>query len=156
MAEYYRVDKRMFAIGETIRTAGHYYDKFCGIAKDIEDALDRERPKTMKLPRFECLFVFESLQVARKHWSQLRDGKLYRVEIERTKMLYRADMAMMDKMKVEAEAGRNWRSLVLDYWNGVSSAEPEFEIMTTDAKVIEIISTSDSERIAHLRERWFQ
>ena len=54
---YYRVDKRLFFIGDGVSTAYEYYEKFTGVSRDVEDTLEAARLEG-KTPQKECLFVF--------------------------------------------------------------------------------------------------
>ena len=150
---YYRVDKRVFSLGEEVTSAQEYYEKFTDSAKVVEDTLELTRPQTKK-QRTECLFIFESEVSARKHWSKMTDGKLYRVEIEEANVCHRGDMAMLDTMKRLAEAGDCMTAVADSYWRGELGAVPEVEIMLSRAVVNEVLSTSEVERLDHLRKRW--
>ncbi len=150
---YFRVDKRLFAVGECIETANQYYSKFVGIAKDVEDALENFRPKS-KPQRTTCLFLFEDEICARMHWSMMKDGKLYEASIDECCIFHRGDMALMDRMKDTAESGGDLSLLAKQYWNGEFGEKPEIELLVPSAIVVKIIETSDVARRAHLEKRW--
>lgn len=150
---YYRVDKRLFAVGDRITTAQVYYDKFVELAKVVEDALETHRPDS-KTKRTSCLFVFEDLVAAKKHWSKMKEGKLYRVTIEDGSVLHRGDMALMDEMKELAEADKDMAPLAQAYWRGELSSRAEIELMLSSAVIAEVLSVSDSERQNYLKDRW--
>lgn len=149
-ATFYRVDKRLFSVGESVRAAGEFSTLFGAVAKDIEDALEASRPAA-KTRRSDCLFLFESLEAARKHWSKMNAGKLYRVEIGKALICHRADMTLMDKMK--DGAGGDWELHARRYWAGEMSESPEIEVLVLEAKVVEVLSTSEDDRRAHLKAR---
>jgi len=153
MPPYFRVDKRTFSVGDQIITASEYYVKFACISQTIENGLDAARPRNVPSRR-ECLFVFEDLEVARKHWSKMADGKLYRVDVEPQDHIHRGDMALMDAMKALAESGTDWQSTAQHYWAGGRSDEPEIEVLVRSAIIAEFICVSDSERRAYLLKRW--
>lgn len=153
MTSYFRVDKRNFSVGDRITTASEYYGKFAGIAQTIEAGLDAARPRHVP-SRQECLFVFEDLEAARKHWSKMADGKLYRVDVTPQDFIHRGDMALMDAMKALAESGTDWQSTARRYWAGDRCDAPEIEVLVRSAIVSEVISASDTERRAYLLERW--
>jgi hypothetical protein len=150
---YYRVDKRQFLVGDEITTAQEYYNHFTGAAKIVEDSLEEFRPDS-KAPRTDCLFVFCDEYCARKHWSKMSGGKLYVVEIDESSIHHRGDMALMDRMKELTEEGNAIEELAASYWSGECSSTPEIEIMVPSAIVKEVLSTSDAERLAHLKKRW--
>lgn len=151
MANYYRVDKRLFGVGETVRTAGEFSARFGDVAKAIEDALEAARPTAMT-KRSDCLFLFESFDAARKHWSKMTGGKLYRIEIGEAPICHRADMTIMDTMK-DAPDG-DWELHARRYWAGEMSEAPEIEVLVIEAEVVEVLSTSEDDRRAHLKARW--
>ncbi|WP_231890384.1 hypothetical protein [Methylomonas methanica] len=150
---YYRVDKRPFSVGDKITTAKDYYGRFTGAAKAVEDFLEESRPGS-KTCRTNCLFVFCDEQCAKKHWSKMSNGKLYHVEIYEDSICHRGDMALMDRMKELVEEGKSIEELAGAYWRSECSSAPEIEIMVESAFVIEVLSVSDAERLAYLKERW--
>lgn len=81
-------------------------------------------------------------------------GKLYQVEIDEDSVLHRGDMALMDRMKALVEEGKDVKELAAAYWAGEESTNPEIEIMVEYAVVEKVLSTSDSERLGHLKKRW--
>ncbi len=119
----------------------------------IEDELSATRPDQIPLRR-KCLFLFEGLDAAKKHWSKMKDGKLYKVKVEPLDIFHRGDMALIDCMKALAEAELDWQEAATMYWTGETSTMPEIEVMVQSAVVVEIISESDEERLNHLRRRW--
>jgi hypothetical protein len=152
MAIFYRVDKRVFAVGDEIVTAEEYYAKFTGAAKVVEDSREATRPSSVP-PRRSCLFVFSDEVAARKHWSKMTGGKLYAVAIDENAMHHTGDMALMDQMKAAAEQGEEVEELARAYWAGEESQAPEFEILVDRATVTAVISSSDQERVEHLKRR---
>lgn len=150
---YYRIDRRLFKVGDEIATASEYYGKFADIAKEVEDVLEASRPMT-KRRRPECLFLFEDENCARKHWSKMTNGKLYEVSIGSAEVLHRGDMAQMDVMKRASESGQDISEVADAYWRGEHSPSPEIGIMVSSAVVTRVLSTSDAERKEHLVRRW--
>lgn len=151
MVDYFRADKRDFAEGDRITTAGEYRDRLGDGAGFVEDTIERLRPP-VKPPRQACLFLYEDETAARKHWSVMTDGKLYRVVVCEHDVLHRADMALLDIMKSAAEHGQDFADLARQYWGGECSPEPVIEIMVHDARVTEIVSKSQEERRAYLKK----
>lgn len=149
---YYRVDRRLFNVGDEIVTAGEYYSEFEGVAREVEDALEARRPQAKRL-RTECLFVFEDEKCAKKHWSKMTNGKLYKVSIDHTEISHRGDMAQMDAMKQACELGQDMTEIAAAYWRGEHSSSPEIEIMISSAVVTAVLSTSDSERRDYFKMR---
>lgn len=150
---YYRVDKRLFSVGQVITTANEYSVKFSGITKSVEETLESRRAEN-KTRRDQCLFVFEDEKCAKKHWSKMKDGKLYKVSINEAEISHRGDMALMDIMKQLGESGSDMTEVSEAYWRGEQSTNPEIEIMVSSATVTEIVSACDKEREVYLKERW--
>jgi hypothetical protein len=150
---YFRADKRNFVPNDQITTAQEYYDNFSEAEKVVEDALEQYRPPD-KAKRATCLFVFEDEMCAKKHWSKMIGGKLYRVAIDKRQILHRGDMALMDEMKALSEKGQDLRDLAVKYWCGHLSATPEIELLVSSATVIGVVSKSEEERRKYLKERW--
>jgi len=63
----FRADKTDFEVGDVITTAGHYFDKFPENTKLLEQRLEDFRPND-KPRRIDCFFLFESLDLAKRHW----------------------------------------------------------------------------------------
>jgi|GEM_PF-2895829 len=150
---YFRLDKRLFLVGQEVTTANECSAKFVDIAKRVEATLESKRPANKKR-RDQCLFVFEDEKCAKKHWSKMKDGKLYKVSINESAISHRGDMAQMDVMKLLGASGKNMIEVAEDYWRGQKSAYPEIEIMVPSAVVTEVMSTCDKERQDHLKESW--
>jgi len=72
----FRADKRDFEVGDVIATAGHYFDKFPEKTQLLEQRLEGFRPND-KPRRIDCLFLFESLDLAKRHWTIMKQRKLY-------------------------------------------------------------------------------
>jgi hypothetical protein len=92
---FFRADKRPFKSGDPIRTAGEFMSKHPEKGKLAEVALEKSRPRK-KPKRKECLMLFEDEECARDHWAKMKDGKLYRVEIDDDDILHRGDMKLVD------------------------------------------------------------
>lgn len=148
----FRVDKRAFEKGTRIASAHEYAARLDPPAASIEAELEQLRPAD-KPSRSHSLFVFESENSARKHWSKMTDGKLYRVEIDVGRIGHRGDMALLDEMLKARKGGRNTLELVARYWRGEMSEAPEVELMVPDAIVAEVLSTSEVERTDYLKRR---
>ena len=148
----YRADKRDFQPGDVIRSAGEYVGAFSREQRKVERCIDRGRQRHVP-SRARSLFVFESLDAAKKHWSKMSDGKLYEVEIDEATIRHRGDMALVEQVHHAFQAGRDIKSLIAAYWNGDLTDAPEIEIMVEDARVMAVISKDQNERRQHLAKR---
>ena len=99
----FRADKMDFEVGDVFTTAGHCFDKFPEKTKLLEQRLEDFRPND-KPRRIDCLFLFESLDLAKRHWSIMEQGKL------------------MTRNARHFEASG---ALVLDPWQHSCSAHPQ-------------------------------
>ena len=153
MPHLFRVDKRDFNVGDVAKTAAEYFDKFPPETKLLEERFELFRP-TIKPPRRECLFLFESLDAARNHWSIMTDGKLYKTDVPNDAILHRGDMRLLDVIADKTKAGESTKQTYVDYWNGVMTGEPIIEIMVASAPIIDIVSKDQEERITLLKKRW--
>jgi hypothetical protein len=144
----YRVDKRDFGVGDVVTTAGEFTSKNPEGSIIVEELFELSRPEG-KPVRHECLFLFENLEVAKKHWSKMKDGKLYKVEIDDEEILHKGDMEYVDKaFIVESNSDKN--DCARDYWAGIKTDNPRIEILVSSAIVTEIISNNDHERKEYL------
>lgn len=146
---FYRADKRDFAVGNCVVSAGHFRTKNPEGSQLIEDVFEKERPPD--LPNRDSLYVFESLSDAKKHWSKMTDGKLYAVEVDPKDVWHRGDMSFVN----DAYKNRDKIDFVHDcaqrYWRGEWSDRPIVEVLVRQAHVTEIISNDESERTAFFR-----
>jgi hypothetical protein len=153
MITMFRADKRDFAVGEHISTASDYYDKFLPETKAIEDQLEGFRPEG-KPKRRESLFLFPSLDAAKKHWSIMNDGKLYKVQIGDDQILHRADMHWLDVIANQIRNGEPTEESYAKYWSSEMTSNVCVEVLVASAIVVEVISKDQDERKAFLKERW--
>lgn len=145
----YRADKRNFIVGETIKSAGEFTSRNPEGSNLIEDLLESLRPSE-KPERSKCLYLFEDLTVAKKHWSKMTDGKLYEVEVDEQSILHRADMQLVDSAFV-SEDSKEKAEFANDYWLGKETGMPRIEVLVDQAEVVSVISKNQDERRAYFR-----
>ncbi len=148
----YRADKRNFSIGDKLETAGEFQQKNPEGSHEIESIFESMRPSE-KPQRAHCLYLFENLDAAKKHWSKMTDGKLYEVDLDVSKILHRADMQFFDMAFDSTDINERIKH-ANSYWSGIEAASPIIEILTESAVVSGIISQNQSERRAYLRSCW--
>lgn len=145
----YRADKRKFSIGDKLETAGDFLQKNPKGSHEIESLFESMRP-TEKPQRAHCLYLFENLEVAKKHWSKMTDGNLYEVNLDESQVLHRADMQFVD-MAFRAEDSNERIQYAKNYWSGIESGEPRIEILTQSAIISGIVSQNQDERRAYFK-----
>lgn len=140
----YRVDRRLFNVGDVVMPTGEYFAKL-----DCERALVERHLANKCLDskprRNEVLFVFESRTVAERFWINEVDGKLYEVKFQCVP-LHRGDMNLTKEIfKFRADA--NHAGVLVDrYWRGEESAVPQIELLVQNAVVVSLIFTTEAER----------
>lgn len=140
----YRVDKRLFQVGDIVTQTGEYLTRLDSERAIVERHLEDKRPDG-KPRRDEALFIFESRSAAERFWTKEVDGKLYEVIIQ-VPPLHRGDMNFTDEIySVRADAIRAG-DLAERYWRGEEGARPQIELLVAEAKVVSIIFTTEVER----------
>jgi hypothetical protein len=148
----YRVDRRDFNPGERIDYTGVYFKNLTNTGKIVEDVLELYRPDG-KPKRDTMLHVFEDLGPARKFWSKMKDGNLYKVQVDNAFVRHRGDMQLTEKVKHLVEQESEPKSAAMAYWNGEQTENPENELLVEYAVVTEVVSKSNDERRAYLIKR---
>jgi hypothetical protein len=140
----YRVDKRLFKVGDVVTHTGEYLANLDCERALVERHLAYKRPDS-KPRRNEVLFVFESRIAAERFWIKVVDGKLYEVKTQGTP-LHRGDMNLTEEIfKFRADADHAG-VLVDRYWGGEESAGPQIELLVQNAVVASVIFTTELER----------
>lgn len=147
--QLYRADKRDFNVNDVISTAGEFVSKNPEGSMDIEKIFEAVRPNNKPL-RSACLYLFEDLETAKKHWSKMTDGKLYQVDVDDKATLHRADMRLVDKAFCSNEESEK-QDCARNYWSGIETENPRIEILVLNATVTGIVSKDQNERINYLR-----
>jgi hypothetical protein len=140
----YRADKRDFNVGTEISTAREFIIKNPQGSHRVEDLFEFKRPSNKPM-RSESLFLFENLEVAKKHWSEMIDGNLYEVEVDNSSILHRADMQLVD-LAFRTENESELERCAADYWMGKETNNPRIEVLVKKAIISNVISKSQSER----------
>ncbi len=146
---FYRADKRDFAVGEVVGSAGEFLTKNPEGSQDVEDVLEETRPE--RYPSRNQLYVFENIQDAKKHWSKMTGGKLYEVLVENRHILHRGDMSLVDMAFRSRDTAEIVRQFARRYWSGEVTEKPVIELLVQSARVSRVISKDEEERQAHLR-----
>ena len=144
----YRADKRDFNVGDIITSACEFTILNPKGSNQLEELFELYRPES-KQERSKCLFLFEDLTVAKKHWSKMTDGKLYEVEVDEESILHRADMQLVDKAFTSKYEDRV--EFAKNYWMGRETAKPKIEILANQAMVTNVISKDQDKRREYLK-----
>lgn len=144
----YRADKREFKQGQEIQSANQFQELNPRGSDKVERIFEAKRPDT-KPSRLDALYLFEDFVVAKKHWSKMKDGKLYEVRVEDSEVRHRGDMRLVDEAfgcsdlaDIEACADR--------YWAGEMTASPIMELLVQSAAVSAVLSKDQAERRRYL------
>jgi hypothetical protein len=140
----FRADKRLFSVGDEIRTAAEYVGRFGGERSAFEWVLNLFRPRSLER-RAAYLFLFESREAAVKYAGKMAGGKLYEVEIDEAKIKNRGDMGLLER----AFQSQNWLkrvSTMRAYWRSEMTSKPIVELTAPAATVVNVIFATDNER----------
>lgn len=150
MLNLYRADKRDFEVGSVVKTAQKFVSLNPNGSQKIEEVFEIMRPQE-KPKRDTCLYLFEDLNDAKKHWSKMSDGKLYEVSLLENDILHRGDMELFDKAFMSRDNMETVKTCAKDYWDGKKTTHPIIEILVRQATISRIISKDQNERINYLR-----
>jgi len=140
----YRVDRRLFEVGEVVTQTGEYLRKLDCERARVEERLAQKRPDR-KPRRDEVLFVFESRTAAERFWTKEVDGKLYEVKLHGAP-LHRGDMNLTEEIfRVRTDAALAG-VLAERYWRGEENACPQIELLVEKAVVVSVICATELER----------
>lgn len=148
--KFFRADKRDFSVGDTVVSAGEFLDKNPTGSADIEKTFEDNRPKGLP-PRAECLYIFLSIEDAKKHWSKMSGGKLYEVTVETSNILFRGDMSLVDSAYVNRSKPEEITACAKSYWSSECGSKPVIEVLVKEAHVSAVISKNEQERMAHFK-----
>jgi hypothetical protein len=147
---FFRADKRDFLVGDVLRSAREFLTKNPSGSMDNEQIFENLRPSNLP-PRADCLYVFEHLNDAKKHWSKMSGGKLYKVSVKVSDVLHKGDMAIVDLAFVNRSEPETVETYVHQYWRGESTDKAIIEVLVREALIAEVISKNDQERQAYFK-----
>lgn len=149
---YFRADKRDFADGDPIRTAGEFMQEHHELGTKAESLMAEHKPDG-KPNREDCLMLFEDEDCARRHWAKMSDGKLYQVEALDSDVLHRGDMRLVDGMGERIRVDEDATALVHLYWNEDMTDEPCVEVLVSGGTVVAQLGTN-ADRIEEFKRRF--
>ena len=145
----YRVDARIYNVGDTITSADQYENKLEAEQAELENLLNQLRPNGIP-SRGECLFLFLELAGALRFFAKY-GGNIYKVRPNRC--YFRGDMNLLDNALdlfrfTEDEDLRT--AAVNKYWqDGSHTFSPCYEILVDSAIVDSIVL--DNEQLNNVR-----
>ena len=139
----FRIDKRTYAPEDQIVAAKEYMQAVDRQGELLEGALERARPAD-KPQRREALFVFEQYCCALKFWSKHPTSSFYEVEAIGP-VHHRGDMLITERMYTN---DGDFETSAKEYWDSHSTPTPCWEDLVSSARVIKIISNSETQRKA--------
>lgn len=148
---FYRVDKREFFAGDVITSAQEFLTKNPSGTDSVEAAFEAVRPGH-KQKRDQCLYIFETLADAQRHWCKMTGGRLYAVAVEDEEVFHRADMALVDRAFREREDWNALQAYATAYWSSDLTEKPVIEILVKKATVLSVISKDERERLECFRK----
>ena len=139
---FYRVDQRVFSVGDHIEPNTSFETELQGEKREMEELLNQTRPKNVP-ERNQCLFLFHDFICALRFFSKY-GGFIYGVSIQNGTLIhFRGDMNKLDNLLdlfrfTEDEdlrtAGAN------EYWkDGTHTFNPCYELLVQSAQVEKII-----------------
>ncbi|MBY3217782.1 hypothetical protein HFO21_26080 [Rhizobium laguerreae] len=149
--EFFRADKRIFQRGDTIETARQFEEMHPEAGKRLE-VLMRERKPAAKPDRSDCLMLFSEEEVARLYHSKMTGGRLYKVQVDPTKILHEGDMTLLNRLEAAIAAGETPMDGIDRYWRGEVTETPVIEVLLISGVVLEEIPVSYQEKSAYLQK----
>lgn len=143
MCKLYRVDKRVFKVGEEIIPQTEFEYQLHGEKKLVEDLLNQTRPEGMP-ERKDCLFLFFELAGALK-FLQKYGGNIYQVrpigcfhkgDVNKIDNLLDLARYTVDRVLLTAAANEYWKA-------GTHTFMPCYEILAPGCVVEKCLSTTE-------------
>lgn len=139
----YRVDKRSFKEGDTIKPNCKFEEGLYGEKAELEAMLNNLRAPGIP-ERSKCLFLFQDLAGALRYMAKY-GGIIY--SVFPNKVFYRGDMNKLDNILdvFRFTSDENLRTdVVNEYWKpGTHTYNPCYEILTDQAEVASVICGED-------------
>ena len=132
---FFRVDRRNSTSNAILTPTGEYVKCLNSERKDIEDILERYRPRHI-LARRNALFVFKNLWDAIKFCSKVKDSYVYEVYPTSIEGMHMADMNIVEFMH-KCKCAYEKKMWGRRYWDvECAVGHPCVECLVASAKVI--------------------
>lgn len=146
---YFRADKREFDVGNVITSANDFTALNPHGSQDVEDVFERIRPMDKPI-RSGNLFLFTDETSAKKYWSKMADGKLYRATIDPTLSHHKGDMRLVNQAFELRADTEELEKIAIRYWAGDLTENPIIEVIVPNATISGVVSKDQQERRAYL------
>lgn len=146
---YLRADKRDFNVGDVVTSAREFTVLNPQGSQDVEDVFERVRPLG-KPKRIGNLYLFKDEISAKKHWSKMTDGKLYRATFDSKLPRHEGDMCLFNQAFELRTNIDEVEKLANRYWAGDLTEKPIIEVIVLQATISEVVSKDQQERRAYL------
>ncbi len=130
----YRVHATELEQGALVPSSIRFAPESDALRTAIEDAISERRPAG-KPDRRGAIFVFEAQDVALEFALKHKGSRLYRVAVQQTDILHRADWTWLDEAKRFRDEPARWGEFADAYWAGKDSVAPVIEWMVREARV---------------------
>lgn len=142
----YRVDARIYNVGDTITSADQYENKLEAEQAELENLLNQLRPNGIP-SRGECLFLFLELAGALRFFARY-GGNIYKVRPNT--FYFRGDMNLLDNaldmFRFTGDEGLR-TAVVNKYWqDGSHTFSPCYELLVNSAIVEAIIVNGEQQK----------
>jgi len=141
----YRIDNRIFSIGDSITPQRLYQSQLRDGKIEVEQILEANRLQ-MKPKRTDILMLFEDFESAKSHWIKQKDGIFYEVSINDQDIIHIGDYSKVEELYDAISKGKDYTHIAMEYWNGMFSKKPVKEFFVMSACVKNVISNSEEER----------
>lgn len=141
---YYRIDRRDFAVGDTITPNAAFINNINEQRLEVENLLENLRPET-KPNRNEIVKLFDSFIAAKKYWVLDPNSKFYEVEIAETDILHRGNYPLVERLAKETDEVIKNR-IATQYWNDEVVDDTIAENYVNEARVIRVVCNEEKIR----------
>jgi len=144
----YRVDKRIFNIGDPITPTNDSYQNKADFNPTIERILSEQLPPNKKADRRQGLFIFIELSDAIRFACNITNSKIYKVKsLSDTTSFHKGDMNWTEVMYKFPDNETILRQLANFYWaDGCKTFKPCWEVIVNKMQVVEVIVRNEEER----------
>lgn len=147
---FFRVDKRDLNVGAVATSANHFTGLNPPGSQEVEAVFEKVRPIN-KPTRSGNLFLFTDEVAAKRHWSKMTDGKLYRAIVDPTLMRHEGDMRLVNHAFELRADPEEVEKIAIRYWAGDLTKNPILEVIVPNATISQVVSKDQRERMAFLR-----
>ncbi len=146
----YRVDKRLFEVDAIIKPSVDSFQEsndFDENKHKLENVLAKESPNSKSTARSNSLYLFTYLSDALKFSINMSNSKVYEVKPAKESVCFhRGDMIWTELMYKFIKYDDFIQKMAENYWNGVNTYKPCWELLLDKALVTSVIINDERER----------